>query len=79
MLKMHYRPCLDEASKEVVDYCIKDGLYVIINQHWDGGWIEHNGMTANADIKTTKAQLTKYGLRLPIISRHMMSIFSLPA
>lgn len=44
---------------EVVDYCIKDGLYVIINQHWDGGWIEHNGMTANADIKTTKAQLTK--------------------
>lgn len=45
--------------KEVVDYCIKDGLYVIINQHWDGGWIEHNGMTANADIKTTKAQLTK--------------------
>lgn len=44
---------------EVVDYCIKNNLYVIINQHWDGGWIEHNGMTANADIKTTKAQLTK--------------------
>ena len=52
-------PAWMKRVKEVVDYCIKDGLYVIINQHWDGGWIEHNGMTANADIKTTKAQLTK--------------------
>lgn len=26
--------------KEVVDYCIKDGLYVLLNDHWDGGWLE---------------------------------------
>ena len=45
--------------KEVVDYCIKDGLYVIINQHWDGGWIEHNGFTADTDVKATKTKLTK--------------------
>ena len=28
--------------KEIVDYCINDGLYVVINQHWDGGWLENN-------------------------------------
>jgi endoglucanase len=28
--------------KEVVDYCIKDSLYVIINIHWDNGWLENN-------------------------------------
>lgn len=26
--------------KEVVDYAINADLYVIINDHWDGGWIE---------------------------------------
>jgi len=28
--------------KEVVDYCINDDLYVILNIHWDGGWLEEN-------------------------------------
>ena len=44
---------------EVVDYCIKNDLYVIINQHWDGGWIEHDGLTAATDVDATKAKLTK--------------------
>lgn len=44
---------------EVVDYCIKNDLYVIINQHWDGGWIEHDGLTAASDVDATKAKLTK--------------------
>lgn len=26
--------------KEVVDYAVNAGLYVIINDHWDGGWLE---------------------------------------
>ena len=26
--------------KEVVDYCINDSLYVILNDHYDNGWIE---------------------------------------
>ena len=26
--------------KEVVDYCINDGMYVVLNDHWDGGWIQ---------------------------------------
>lgn len=31
--------------KEIVDYCISDGLYVYINDHWDGGWIEVEGFS----------------------------------
>lgn len=29
-----------ERVKEIVDYCINDNLYVMINDHWDGGWIQ---------------------------------------
>jgi aryl-phospho-beta-D-glucosidase BglC (GH1 family) len=29
--------------KQVVDYCIKDSLYVMLNDHWDNGWIEVDG------------------------------------
>jgi Endoglucanase len=27
--------------KEIADYCVKDSLYVIINMHWDKGWLEN--------------------------------------
>ncbi len=28
--------------KQVVDYCIQADLYVVLNQHWDGGWLENH-------------------------------------
>jgi endoglucanase len=31
-----------ERVKQVVQYCVNDGLYVILNIHWDGGWLENN-------------------------------------
>ena len=31
--------------REVVDYCLADGLYVLLNDHWDNGWIETQGFT----------------------------------
>ncbi len=38
--------------KEVVDYCINDSLYVILNIHWDSGWLENHVTTADsADVK----------------------------
>ncbi|MGN1253844.1 MAG: cellulase family glycosylhydrolase [Prevotella sp.] len=43
--------------KEVVDYCIKDGLFVILNDHWDGGWLEYDGFTTGADVTKKKEQL----------------------
>lgn len=45
--------------KAIVDYCIKDGLYVIINDHWDGGWLEDDGFSPSADVTAKSAQLTK--------------------
>jgi endoglucanase len=33
--------------KEVVDYCIKDSLYVVLNMHWDKGWLEKRVNEAN--------------------------------
>jgi len=26
--------------KKVVDYCIKDSMYVVMNTHWDNGWLD---------------------------------------
>lgn len=44
-------PTIDAAwmarVKQIVDYCVEDGLYVILNDHWDGGWIEVQGFTSN--------------------------------
>lgn len=28
--------------KEVVDYCVNNDMYVLLNIHWDGGWLENN-------------------------------------
>lgn len=28
--------------REVVQYCVDNDLYVIVNIHWDGGWLENN-------------------------------------
>ncbi|MGD9928386.1 MAG: glycoside hydrolase family 5 protein [Mangrovibacterium sp.] len=35
--------------KEVVDYCINDSMYVIINMHWDNGWLENRINKANQE------------------------------
>ncbi len=42
--------------KKVVDYCIKDSLYVIMNAHWDTGWLENRVNTANKDIVNKRQQ-----------------------
>lgn len=45
--------------KEIVDYCIADGLYVLLNDHWDNGWIEVDGFkdTSEANITAKIATL----------------------
>ena len=42
--------------KKIVDYCIKDSMYVIINAHWDKGWLENRVNTANKDIVNVRQQ-----------------------
>lgn len=45
--------------KEIVDYCINANLYVVLNDHWDGGWMEYDGFTTGADVEAKKEQLRK--------------------
>ncbi len=35
--------------REVVDYCYANEMYVMINCHWDGGWLENNVTTAKQE------------------------------
>jgi aryl-phospho-beta-D-glucosidase BglC (GH1 family) len=51
--------------KEVVDYCIKANMYVIINIHWDNGWLEKNctsdkKSSVNEKQKTYWTQIADY-------------------
>ncbi len=31
-----------ERVKTVVDYCVNNDMYVVLNSHWDTGWLEDN-------------------------------------
>jgi aryl-phospho-beta-D-glucosidase BglC (GH1 family) len=31
-----------DRVEQVVQYCIENDMYVILNIHWDGGWLENN-------------------------------------
>jgi endoglucanase len=42
--------------KEIVDYCITDSLYTIINIHWDNGWLEAH-INASDSAKVNARQL----------------------
>lgn len=49
---------------EVVNYAIKDGMYAIINIHWDGGWMDTptyaQQKTINARLATMWKQIALY-------------------
>jgi aryl-phospho-beta-D-glucosidase BglC (GH1 family) len=46
-----------DRVKEVVDYCIKDDMYVILNMHWDKGWLENRVNKANQKIVNKRQRL----------------------
>lgn len=55
---------IDEAwmsrVQEVVDYCISSGLYVVLNDHWDGGWLQESFDDISAEnIANNSAKLTR--------------------
>lgn len=39
--------------KEIVDYCINDGLFVELNDHWDSGWLEELGFSSSSSTYTS--------------------------
>lgn len=54
-----------DRVKEVIDYCYVHNMYVIINCHWDGGWLENNVTedmqdTVNAKQEAYWTQIAEY-------------------
>ncbi|MFI5137978.1 MAG: cellulase family glycosylhydrolase [Sphingobacteriales bacterium] len=42
--------------KQVVQYCYNDNLYVMVNIHWDGGWLDCTATGAKQDSINAKQQ-----------------------
>ncbi|TRZ42335.1 glycoside hydrolase family 5 protein [Robertkochia solimangrovi] len=43
-----------DRVKTVVDYCVKNDMYVILNIHWDGGWLENNVTPEKKEINNAR-------------------------
>lgn len=40
--------------KQVVQYCVNNDMYVLLNIHWDGGWLENNVTEAQKEANNAK-------------------------
>ncbi|MCS3796192.1 cellulase family glycosylhydrolase [Niastella sp. OAS944] len=38
-----------DSVKQVIQWCVNNDMYVFINIHWDGGWLENNVTVAKTD------------------------------
>lgn len=43
-----------DRVKQVVQYCVDEDLYAILNIHWDGGWLENNCTPAKKEANNAK-------------------------
>ncbi len=43
-----------ERVKQVVSYCVDNDMYVVLNIHWDGGWLENNCTKEKQDENNAK-------------------------
>jgi aryl-phospho-beta-D-glucosidase BglC (GH1 family) len=50
----HIRATWLSRVKEVVQYCVDNDMYVLLNIHWDGGWLENNCTTAKQKANNAK-------------------------
>lgn len=41
--------------KTIIDYCINDTLFVVLNSHWDGGWLEES-ISTSKQVEVNKKQ-----------------------
>lgn len=60
--------------KEVIGYCVNNGLYVMLNIHWDGGWLENNITKAKQDsvIAKQKALWEQIATAMRDFDEHLM-------
>jgi len=64
---------LDRVA-EVVKYCVDDSLYVVLNIHWDGGWLDGNiNAQAQASVnEKQKAFWKQIALKMRDFDEHVM-------
>lgn len=60
--------------KEVVDYCVSNQMYVIVNMHWDGGWLENNPVFAKQKeiLEKQKALWTQIAVLFRNYDEHLL-------
>lgn len=61
--------------KEVVTWCVKNDLYVVLNAHWDGGWLEDNIFDASKEadiIAEQKAIWTQIANNFNSFGEHLL-------
>ena len=56
---MSIDPVWMKRIKEIVNYGLNAGLCVIINEHWDGGWMEHDAFTSGVNVAEHKEMFRK--------------------
>lgn len=49
------KPAWIERVKEVVNYCIDNEMYTMLNIHWDGGWMDDNCDASQTSAETITA------------------------
>ena len=61
--------------KEVVTWCVQNDLYVVLNAHWDGGWLEDNIFDASKEadiIAEQKAIWTQIANNFNSFDEHLL-------
>ena len=59
-----------DRVEEVVNYALDSGLYVVLNLHWDGGWIAN----FSTDFDETMKNIPGYGSRFPSVLKTILII-----
>lgn len=49
-----------DSVKKVVNWCVSNDMYVLLNIHWDGGWLEGAGNAAESQKDMVIARQTAY-------------------
>ena len=63
-----------DRVKQVVKYCVDNQMYVLVNIHWDGGWLERNVVPDKqvAVNEKQKAFWTQIATQLRDFDEHLM-------
>ena len=63
-----------DRVKEVVQYCVEDDMYVLLNIHWDGGWLDShiNAQDQASIIEKQKTLWKQIAIKLRDFDEHLM-------